>query len=1532
MKRKLTFLLLLCALCAKPATAQTLERTTQNPLTIPKNVTTTEQASKGSTFKLSPSNKYNVAPTDVYSWLSNTKPKESANSITHIRKKTSHIPPAVNVADSVLVYGIFKNTADTPPSELKGLGIYSFHAAPTINFSEEAGGQTIPDAVVFVYVKGQYYLFNNGNITIVNASTGEVVKNDIELSLNGSAVSPMQTATYDPLSDKIFLVYWAEDYSKAILSVDPHTFETKAIGAMPGYPLSIAAAPDGKLYFMSYPTSLYSLDKTTGEYKLINDAAKPDKNYQNGTASQTAAFDWSTGMMYLANLTADWNTHLTKIDPATGNAVNIADFPGKERIVGLFIPYSDADTPGFASQISYTEGKLNFTAPVNTYSSGKQLSGNLTAYITTAGNTTELNVEPGQKVSLEYTLAEGKHSIEIEMGNTVGKSPARRLNTFVGQDLPTAVTDLNLSIDDGKNAVLTWKAPATSQHGGPVDDASLNYLITRYPDEVIVATGLKETSYTETIPEVHARYYYTVTVYSDDNAGATVTSNIVTAGAIWFPPYIETFETQADFDSFKIIDANKDGKTWSFMNPLGQNGQAYLQGNGTRDVDTGIYDGNGNDDYFISPLINLKKDVDYRLSLDTYDQFLTTEHMTILLGKKQDVTGDETQIASLDMHSNQSYTIIFNVPEDGLYTLLFHGDSPAESVNVSIDNLSLDVYSFFNGPDCVTDVQVKAGEKGVLNNTLTFTTPSKTYKGGTLSSISYVKVYRNGSAKAAQVFNAPKVNETLTWTDTDVEQGNVTYRIVAFNDQGQGKEYLITNWVGLDMPADVSNLKVKMNAENKAVVTYDKVGSIGKHGGYVNPAEVKYVLCRYNEYNFENHWEEVTEYTQELTLTDETFSPMYGARQQYVDYLLVATNSAGSSDGAGTGIVLGEPYERPYKESFAGALVTNAPWTLSASSYYYAWNMVTGSGIAVKPYDNDEGMLQFSYIMDESNTQVMMGPRISLSNSTSPELTFYMYHGFEAEEGDLTLKLYVNYDDEEWENIADIDYNNGSYGWSRFSLPLRTDADNVQIAFGAHAADASASIYVDAIRIDESVAHDIAVESVAITSKRIEAGENTQLNVGIANYGVNAAQDYKVILLRDGQAVDSKQGETLAQNSVGQVTFEITTTKADASANYSYQAAIEYELDANKDNDLSNTVRLYVHGSNLPVAENLSGTITEGVVTLQWDKPAKSEIADQVTDDFDSYESFIIDNIGDWKTYDGDGTPTVYFGGPQIAHAYEAKAWQVWAPEEAGFSLDKFDVLTPHSGDKYLTCWAASDGVTQTLPNDDWLISSDVMGGTDVSFYYRMPNEGSDPQVFEMMYSSTDQEPENFTAFDRDSIMTGTDWVQFDYTLPTDAKYFAIRSCSKGSYTVALLDDITYTPLYGSTTTVTLTGYNVYRDNQLIAANVTEQSYTDNTAGTEKHVYNVTAVWKEGESNYSNKYVSSDNTDIDKVATEPDIKVYSSKNAIIITGAEGKPINIYAYTGQKLFSKNAATNTTINVVPGVYLVHVANTTHKVIVK
>ena len=219
-----------------------------------------------------------------------------------------------------------------------------------------------------------------------------------------------------------------------------------------------------------------------------------------------------------------------------------------------------------------------------------------------------------------------------------------------------------------------------------------------------------------------------------------------------------------------------------------------------------------------------------------------------------------------------------------------------------------------------------------------------------------------------------------------------------------------------------------------------------------------------------------------------------------------------------------------------------------------------------------------------------------------------------------------------------------------------------------------------------------------------------------------------------------------------------------------------------------------------------------------------------------------------------------------------------------------------------------------------------------MSFYYRMPNEGSDPQVFEMMYSATDREPESFVAFDRDSIVAGTDWVRFEYTLPADAKYFAIRSCSRGSYTVAFLDDLTYTPLYGTTTDVTLLGYNVYRDNELIASGVTGCTFTDAGAGSGNHVYNVTAVWAEGESDYSNGYVSSPGSAIGQAVDAPAVRVASAGGSVVVTGASGKAVGIYALDGRKLFGCTGSDVTTVATGSGTFIVKVDGEAYKLVVR
>lgn len=1453
-------------------------------------------------------------------------------------KAPARIAAAQNVADSVVLYGL--NYVDGTWQTLSPLGcnVFSFHAAPETRYIRASAEMERPMAAF--YAKGRFHLLFSERIedenwdsfcTVVmkvyDADSWEEIETvTLAENVEGWDYFLRQVAAYDPTTNMAYTMSWGD--GKPLISIDMDSYETKVTGGNENKFVQTMFVDDkGQLFGITFnEKKLYKINKETGAMTEVGEIALP---FDISADPMSAVFNPATKKVYWIAVNGNSKeSALFSLDPYTAKAEIIAYMPGNEHILGLYIRETNADAPASPSKIDFKNGVLTFQAPVATFSSGDALSGVLTASVSENGKILKTaNVNPGESASIRLDLEEGEHHLMVCVENKAGKSQERRLDTFIGNDVPCAVGDLQLSMEDTRNAVLSWNAPKKSVHGAYIDDNSLNYTVIRRPDEVVVAKGLKATSFSEPVPEAHARYYYEVVAFAGDLEGESALSNVVTGGSTWFAPYTETFDTQDDFDSFKVVDANNDLKSWSFMQPQGiSSGYAYLTGNGTADPDTGIYDGNGNDDYLISPSVSLKAGVDYRLSFDTYDNWLTYEYLSIYLGRQQNKTGGETRIFSDKIKGNSSTSFLFSVPEDGLYNLLFHADNPGQSVILSIDNISFDVYAAFNGPDCATDVKATAGEKGALENTIEFTAPTATYKGDALAGIERMEIYRNNSRKPVKVFSNVAPGERIKWVDSDVVQGMAEYKIVAFNEKGQGKEALVSNWVGLDMPAAVANAKVRMNGEYKAVVTFDKVGSAGMHGGYVDPSGVTYALYRYNEYNWENHWEQVTEFADVTEITDRSY---FGWGQTWVDYAVVASNNAGLSDGATVGLVLGEPYSRPYAESFAYGISSMGPWTLVASSYNYAWNMVTGSGLNTKPYDNDEGMLQFAYRDEDSNSQVIIGPRVSLRDSSSPQLSFFMTHGFEAEEEDLTLDVYLNYDDAGWVRTATVPYNNGIAGWGRYAIPLVNSADNVQVAFGGYAADGSASIYIDAIEIKEGNDTDMAVCDISLSSKRIDAGDMAVANVSVANYGTKKTENFGVTLFDNGTELMRQTVASLDPNEIVNVAFKIATSRKDASRRFSLSAAVSADGDGNGDNNHSGTVGLYVKGSIFPKALDLKGEASGSDVVLSWEKPATSEINDAVTDDFDSYESFIVDGIGDWATYDGDGTPTVYFGGPEIPNAYSPKAWQVWAPEEAGFSLEKFDVLRPHSGEKYLACWAASDGFSTTLPNDDWLISSDVVGGTDVSFWYRMPNDGSDPQMFEMLYSTTDMEPENFTVFDSDGISFGTDWRFFEFTLPDDARYFAIRSCSAGSYTVALLDDITYTPLYGATTSLNFIGYNVYRDNELIAS-VKDLSYTDKNAYSSAHTYNVTANWQEGESDFSNDFSLASVGVDSEIAGNVTVRAHG--NCIEIENANGANVSVASSQGILIYNGAAESNLRLCVAAGVYMVNANGKTFKVIVK
>ena len=1479
MRKKLT-LVCFCLFALSSAFAQTLAPTHSGKAVDGLDT----QPAKAGHIRLAPSNKFNTPPSEVFNYV-----QKQQTAVTKTKKAPRHIEALPNVADELLLYALnYKDGSYRTPSSLPPY-IFSFNPVPTLRYHQEATTE-IQQPMVGFYAKGKYYAYyaaltgeydENWNslmkayIDIYDAVTWQKLETKVlQESTPDWNYYFRQTAVYDPVDDVVYAVTWGN--GKPLVTLDLNTFELTEIGPTDLFIQTLILDKEGNLYGISFTDGgkLYSIDKTTG---ACTEVGTTDTGMELSANVMSAATDPVTGTVYwtvVDNMT--FEAALFTIDLTTAHCEKVADLPEGEQFMGLYIPYVKAEAPSAPTNISYADGRLYFTVPTTTYTSGAALTGDLTAIVNIDGNKDFLEVTAGMEAVLRQPLSEGAHVVEITIANDAGVGPMRRLNTFVGQDVPAGVLNLTINVDDGRNVVLTWDAPTATMNGGPVDDANMNYQVVRYPDEVVVADGLTATTFSEPMPTPRNRYYYMVIAKNGEMQGEGVTTDVVSAGTEYVVPFVERFDTQADFDVWTVIDANSDQHSWTFMN-----GCLYMSGNGVTDPETG-YEATNNDDYLISLPMQLKAGNDYRITFKSLDQYMYHESMELMLtdGNSTSVTGNETLIADVDMEPNKDYLYIFNVQADGMYRLVFHSNTVGNSVNIMMDDIAVDLYANYGGPGKVTDLKAEAAPMGELKNTITFNAPTDTYKQEPLTTISNIDIYKDGSQRAIMTFEAPNPGDALTWVDEDVTNGMHSYRVVAFNEEGQGEENIVENWVGLDVPGSIPNVKARMNENNQTEVTWEKVGAVGEHGGYVNPDDVKYQLFRYNEYNWDDHWEKASDLTTDFTLTDA--DKIIWWQQEYVDYMLAAVNDAGRSSGNMFGITLGEPYPLPYEESFdfyGMAGINNQCWTLFADTYYYAWGEVDGSGLAVKPYQGDKGMLMFNRVDDDSNNQVMTSPRVGLSSAVAPELSFYMYHGFEAEPEDLVLTIMANYDDEGWQEVATIPYNNGCDGWSRSAVQLIPGKRSVQFAFQGYAADASAAIYIDAIKVDESVANDIALENISIGEKRIEAGNCTTVTVGLANYGTETAADYTVELYRDGEKVDALQGVELQNNETAQMEFEVKTTKHDASKTFVYNAQVVAEGDANVDNDLTGEVKLFVKGNSLPTPENLQGTTSRNGVALTWEAPATDERTDAVTDGFDDYDSFIIEGIGDWLTYDGDGTQTVYFGGPEIANAFEPKAWQVWAPVEAGFSLERFPVLTPMSGDKVLSCWAASNGVDATLEQDDWLISSEVLGGTDINFWYRVPNEGSDPQVFEILYSTTDQEPENFVVLDRDSLGGTTDWRQYEYTLPAAAKFFAIRNCSYGSYTVAFLDDITYTPLYGSQSKLTMKGYNVYRDDELIATEVNALTYLDNPEVAEGHVYAVAAVWAEGESNLSNDYVSEFGpTGINEVTTvaNGDQKVYNA--------------------------------------------------------
>ncbi len=1396
-------------------------------------------------------------------------------------------------------------------------GIYSFTPNQQLTLQLEASAQQVVEPKYACYGEGRFYAFTQDYAWSGASSSTMYVYDAATWSLldthTWENVGFDKGVTYNPADGKLYTFYMY-DGEQYVSSIDPVTYNITPLVEKPWglYMTTLFAGPDNRIYHLNTSDyCLYYTDLISGENVKVSE----ELDFEC-TDTRSAVYDFQSGKAYFS--CSDYSqTHIYSIDIEQGTMTSLATLPEHEYLAGLYLPYTAPSAPDAVSHLLQegATGSISFLLPSQTYA-GEPLEGSLQVSINVDGAApVTLEAEAGASMQWNSQLTSGTHHLSLIVSNEAGSSPERRLKIVVGSDVPGAVTQLKQQLNAETGTVdLTWKAPTKSKEGKPFNDPTLAYRIVRNPQLEVVAEGLTECSFTDQLSDAFAHYSYTVTPYVQTGDGVSRTTEEFVWGTVNVPPFTETFDYYEDADRWTTVNPLEDGYGWWIMM-----GDAFC-------MNTGQTQG---DYYLFSPQIRLSADQTYTLCFDAKASGWDTLFGQVEVSLTQSPTADAAATPLLPMLTLQSldattYYTEFMVEESGIYYLSFHDMTPSWGSQVIVDNVTMLPNSLKSAPAGVSSLLAKCQEKG-SRVAISFCAPTATLLGEELTSLERIDVVRLSDGALVQSFAAPAPGEELSCVDTSPKSGRQIYQVTAYDAQQKGLTLHTAVYVGLDVPTSVIMLAARQSAPGEVVLTWDYPGEEGLNGGYVEPQMLNYKIYRKDDLDgYSNPC--IKSGVKDLTYTDNRAGNALGHQQQrVVQYQVSANNAQGEGPQSSLYFNVGTPYTmQEFAETFASASYQQGGWLSHCTLGKGGWSPVSGEMLAVKPYVNDGGMLQFvnqSYAPTEAT---LLCPRIALDGAQHPMAVFYVYHGFEAEPEDLLLTVLASADDAAPLQLATIAYNDGRQGWQRHEVDLTpmAGATDLQLRLQGYAFDNSASIFVDNLTFSDKAALDLELTHAAFPES-VSAVQPALVSVTVTNVGTEPTATALLRVLKEGEAVDEADIPALEPASAVTLQLAMHNLLTDAYTQLTYQAVLEYADDMYEGNNASAPVQVNIKGNTLPTVE-LAGTTTDGSVSLQWEEPV-AQMAVPLTDGFETYSPWASQGFGPWTTYDADLTITYWlrywptFGN----HPYGQLAFEVWNNREAmaeGFFWEESEFWPTRSGESVLAAFTSiTDPITWDTPiaNDNWLISPSVAGGTDVSFWINKLSS-INVEYVELYYSigtlmGDVPEPEEFTLIRRDSLVEKEGWKQITATLPREAEFFAIRHCTQTDGYILLLDDITYTPETGSSQAIHSRGYNVYRDGEFLAT-TSSCSYTDTSATTGTHTYAVTTLWDEGESTLSNSYI----TDVEQGIHSVD------------TDAPGN-LSLYTLTGTLVWS-GTASQLSHQVPAGIYLMRQGDRSVKVIIQ
>ena len=1340
-----------------------------------------------------------------------------------------------------------------------------------------------------------------------DATTGNVY--GIGLTADGSA---MQLAKYE--------------FSETACTVT-------AIAALEGNWNSIACDSQGQLYAISYAgvgsgdsfevteSHLNKIDKTTGAVTLIGETGALPQYLSS------AAIDTKTDRMFWNVCAPDETSCLYEVDLTTGAATELFQYALGDEIMGMYVPVpaAEAGAPAECQNVSvnFPEDNLAGTVTLTTPSTnfdGSAGSGELIVIVMANGEQVgyaETTYGKAVTVDVDLTLmGAGMYDFTIFASNEVGEGPKTKVKkVWVGADTPEATT-ATLTYANG-NMEVSWLPVTASVNGGYFDAANLTYTVKR-ADGSVAAEDLTTTTFTEAVaePATLTSYYYVVEAVCGELVSAPAQTNTVVLGAI-VPPYSCDFES--GIDGWTILDANGDGKTW-----METQGAIRVSYNSSLDMD----------DWLITPPLKLEAGKAYNVSFQAKSNGTSfPERIEVKYGKANTAEGmTETLVPATDLTTGEwvDFAQMLAPEEDGTYYIGFHGISDADMFYLWLDNFQIEAGVSALAPGLATNLTATPDASGALKCSVAFNAPDKTMNGQTLSNLTKVELLRGD--EVIKTFDAPAVGAPLSYEDTAAPQGNVTYTVIGYNDEGAGLKASVTTFVGFDLPSPVESATIqRTDTEGQVIVSWTPVTTDIK--GHALPAgEVTYKLVK-------AEGNALVTIAENLTGESYTYQAVAAGEQDFVQVGVLAVTSAGEGDLAATDMIpVGTPYNG-LSESFPGGSL-NYIWGLSSIDGGTV-NLLGDADLeGITSQDADDGFIAIQGQYIDTGADFFSG-LISLDGIENPGLVFYTYN-IVGENGDADInEITVSVKElgqEEWTPVM------GPKTVDELCGGVPDEWGRVQVSLGAYAnktiqfqitgiVKKYAYMFFDKFSIGSILAHDVAATGITAPGK-VKAGENYNVDVNVANVGAQAAEGVSVELYADEELVETKEVATIETGKSASVSFE-RTMSALAEEPVSYYAKVVYAADENAENNQTSSIEVVPVVSNLPVATDLQASNVEAGIKLTWNEPnLEGGVAEQVTDDFEDGDAFAA-QYGDWTFADLDGSPVGGFQNmeiPGITSFETTGSFWIWDQSQLGN-----ETFAAHSGSKYLFALFNADGTgNPPVQNNDWAISPELTGDAQtISFYARSyDTSGQYPENVAVYYSTGSKEASDFIKIEgAGSNAVPSEWTEFTADLPAGAKYFAIV-CESNDKFMLMVDDVTYTPA-GLTANLEIAGYNVYRDGVKInEAPVADCEYVDsNVVEGTQYTYVVTVVYTDkGESKGSDEVViTREDVSVDGIG-DGAVSIKAENGKVVVLNAEGLDVVVAAANGAVVYSGAGELKTEVAVANGVYVVTAGKTVRKVIVR